>query len=313
MISVIIPTYRRYTYLRQAVQSVIQQNYSDIEIIIIDDHSGDETKKISKDFPQIHYIENDKNKGPGYSRKMGLKKAQGEYIVFLDDDDYYTDNSFFHTAVDILEKNSDYVFVSANADELYVETGEKRKNELNVKGQISSKEYLAGFVSKYKKPLSTFTTIFRKSCLIRAGVLEMKMVNDMAIYLRVLRDGNIYFLERTIGIYRIHKNNISKNISADFLLDNLKEKHEIYSYIKENSLLREYDSWWLAQIETTVSYYVYGSRPALIKLHKIYKWCCKHSDSKSDIKRIFKKYNAYLIDYNICDFKVAIKRLLGRK
>ena len=127
MISVIIPTYRRYTYLRQAVQSVIQQNYSDIEIIIIDDHSGDETKKISKDFPQIHYIENDKNKGPGYSRKMGLKKAQGEYIVFLDDDDYYTDNSFFHTAVDILEKNSDYVFVSANADELYVETGEKKK------------------------------------------------------------------------------------------------------------------------------------------------------------------------------------------
>ena len=85
-----------------------------------------------------------------------------------------------------------------------------------------------------------------------------------------------------------------------------------YSYIKENSLLREYDSWWLAQIETTVSYYVYGSRPALIKLYKIYKWCRKHSDSKSDIKRIFKKYNAYLIDYNICDFKVAIKRLLGR-
>ena len=85
MISVIIPTYRRYTYLRQAVQSVVQQNYSDIEIIIIDDHSGDETKKINKDFPQVHYIENDKNKGPGYSRKIGLKIAQGEYIVFLDD------------------------------------------------------------------------------------------------------------------------------------------------------------------------------------------------------------------------------------
>lgn len=310
MISIIIPTYKRFDYLKKAIQSVINQNYNNIEIIVINDHSEDETRKIKEVFPQIVYIENVSNKGPGYSRKIGLNYSTGDYIVFLDDDDYYTDYTFFNLAIDHLEHNPECVFVSANADELYVSTGKIKENHLNVIGELSSVEYLRGFVSEYNKPLSTFTTVFRKSSLIESGVLKMNMVNDMSIFLRVLRNGNVFFLKNSVGIYRIHNENISKHIKLDFLIDNLKEKKEVYRYIKSNRLFDQYDLWWVFQIKTTVSYYVYGTIPKLHEMNKLYKWCCENSANKLEIKIMFRNYYNYLIDYRVCTFKRRIKKFL---
>ena len=310
MISIIIPTYKRFDYLKKAIQSVINQNYNNIEIIVINDHSEDETRKIKEVFPQIVYIENVSNKGPGYSRKIGLNYSTGDYIVFLDDDDYYTDYTFFNLAIDHLEQNPECVFVSANADELYVSTGKIKENHLNVIGELSSVEYLRGFVSEYNKPLSTFTTVFRKSSLIESGVLKMNMVNDMSIFLRVLRNGNVFFLKNSVGIYRIHNENISKHIKLDFLIDNLKEKKEVYRYIKSNRLFDQYDLWWVFQIKTTVSYYVYGTIPKLHEMNKLYKWCCENSANKLEIKIMFRNYYNYLIDYRVCTFKRRIKKFL---
>ena len=115
MVSVIIPTYRRYELLKEAVCSVLTQTYQDIEIIVVDDCSGDNTSQIAAFSPKIKYLCNDRNSGPGYSRRRGLLLSQGEYIVFLDDDDYYTDFSFYTNATKILKDEPECVFVAANA------------------------------------------------------------------------------------------------------------------------------------------------------------------------------------------------------
>src|SRR5690554_5294753 len=94
-VSVIIPTFRRADSLKKAIQSVINQSYNNIEIIIVDDNDGDDffraaTKKTVKDsfmeFPLI-YIEHLHNKGLPTARNTGINVANGEYIAFLDDDD----------------------------------------------------------------------------------------------------------------------------------------------------------------------------------------------------------------------------------
>lgn len=96
-ISVIIPTYNRARYLPEALESLIAQTYQDFEIVIIDDGSNDDTKNTIepylKNFPdKIKYFYQD-NKGISSALNAGIRMANGKYICFLDDDDFYTSNS----------------------------------------------------------------------------------------------------------------------------------------------------------------------------------------------------------------------------
>ena len=92
LVSVIIPTYNRADLLPRAVHSVLLQTYSNLEIIIVDDCSTDNTQEIVEAFAdkRIRYICNKKNSWPCVSRNRGLDFATGEYINFLDDDDEFS-------------------------------------------------------------------------------------------------------------------------------------------------------------------------------------------------------------------------------
>jgi glycosyltransferase involved in cell wall biosynthesis len=89
MVSVVIPTYNRSEYLSQAIHTVLQQTYQNFEIIIIDDASTQENNNLIESFHdnRISYHKNKKRMGAPYSRNIGIKNANGEFIAFLDDDD----------------------------------------------------------------------------------------------------------------------------------------------------------------------------------------------------------------------------------
>ncbi len=96
MITVITPTYKRHQYLKNAIDSVLAQTYTDLELIVVDDNpaSSEEralTEKVMKGVtdPRVIYIQNDKNLGGAGSRNRAIEIAKGEYIAFLDDDDIY--------------------------------------------------------------------------------------------------------------------------------------------------------------------------------------------------------------------------------
>lgn len=90
MVSVIVPVYNGEKYLRECIDSICNQSYTDLEIIIINDGSNDNTSKIAKQIEskdnRVIYVEHE-NKGVSYSRNKGLDLATGEYIVFVDCDD----------------------------------------------------------------------------------------------------------------------------------------------------------------------------------------------------------------------------------
>jgi len=85
-ISVIIPTYNRYTVLKRALESVFSQTYPPFEVIVVDDGSNDETELIQEDFPTIKYFYQ-QNGGVSSARNLGIQKATSEWIAFLDSDD----------------------------------------------------------------------------------------------------------------------------------------------------------------------------------------------------------------------------------
>ena len=98
-VSVIVPIYNEGEYLANCLNSLVNQSLSDIEIIAVDDCSTDNSFKILKDYEtkypnKIRVFQNEKNRGVGYSRNVGLKNAKGTYIGFVDSDDYISKNMY---------------------------------------------------------------------------------------------------------------------------------------------------------------------------------------------------------------------------
>ena len=95
-ITVITPTYNRHQYLKNAIESVLAQTFTDFELIAVDDNPADSegrrlTEEVMKTIsdPRVKYVQNEKNLGGAASRNVAIEMAKGEYIAFLDDDDMY--------------------------------------------------------------------------------------------------------------------------------------------------------------------------------------------------------------------------------
>ncbi len=97
-VSVIVPVYNTYRYLKRCLNSLVNQTLNDIEIIVINDCSTDESKKVldeyEKKYNNILVFHNKTNKGIGYNRNLGIKKASGEYISFIDSDDFVDETMY---------------------------------------------------------------------------------------------------------------------------------------------------------------------------------------------------------------------------
>lgn len=97
-VSVVVPVYNTSKYLRRCLDSLVKQTLRDIEIIVINDKSTDDSKDIineyEKNYDNIKVIHNKTNKGIGYNRNLGIEKASGEYISFIDSDDWVVSDMY---------------------------------------------------------------------------------------------------------------------------------------------------------------------------------------------------------------------------
>ena len=111
-ISIIIPTYNRGKLISKAIKSCLRQTYNLLEIIVIDDCSKDNTKKVVKKIKDIRvkYIKLLNHKGASYSRNFGIKKAKGNYITFLDSDDIFLPEKLKNQINNLKKKKSDLDF-----------------------------------------------------------------------------------------------------------------------------------------------------------------------------------------------------------
>lgn len=113
-VSVIVPVYNAEKYLKEAIDSVLNQTYTDFELLLINDRSTDNSKEICKEYTQkdnrILLLENNtENHGPGPTRNIGLDNATGEFIYFMDADDWI-DKTLLETCIDRMrETNADIV------------------------------------------------------------------------------------------------------------------------------------------------------------------------------------------------------------
>src|SRR5262245_13108140 len=111
--SIIITTFNRPHLLRRAVESA-QAAGSDVEVVVVDDASCDETATILRSFPEINYVRAERNQGVAGARNIGLVDGKGEYITFLDDDDVRLPNSV-DQQIEVLEAHPEAMMVYGQA------------------------------------------------------------------------------------------------------------------------------------------------------------------------------------------------------
>ncbi len=212
-VSVILPTYKRPDYFREALNSVINQTFSDYEIIVVDDGTpGDENKKICDAFPKVKYHKITNSGGPIIPRNTGLALAKGKYIAFLDDDDIWLPEKLSFQ-VDILENNPDYGLVHGYCkviDNEGKETGE-------IVGRLRDSRLKHGYV--FDRMVGNFTVML-SSALIKKEIIEKTgpfdenipaAGEDMEFFTRIAFYTQFFYLDRPLLFYRVHEEGISRN------------------------------------------------------------------------------------------------------
>ena len=204
MVSVIIPVYNSSKYLRECIDSVLKQTYKNLEIIIIDDRSTDDSVDIINSYKdkRIKFIKLKKNSGVSVCRNKGIDLATGDYITFIDSDDYW-DLDKIKKQVKFIEKN-DYTFIYSN----YAFLKNGKKHITNVPKSITYKEALKN------------TTIFTSTVMFNMKHLKKKDIympiikrgQDTATWWKVLRTGVIaYGMDDVLSIYRVGNSSLSSN------------------------------------------------------------------------------------------------------
>lgn len=292
LISFIIPTHNRKKELNECLQSILEQTYKNYEIIIIDDKSTDNTEEFIKENysknPNIRYYKNNKNKGSSYNRKFGFMKSNGKYVIFCDDDDFYIDSYFLQRAVNILKENSEEkISLLAFTSFLYSE-----KNKLLTRHVLNSNYlnenaiYIKQFLIKYKKPLSTFTTLFLKESLENNGLDNMQIVDDTSIYLCGLLSDKSIISNQVVGIYRVTQSNISSNMPVSFIINLLKEVKNISLKLKDKDVSIDIDVWWEKKVLAILTWAITKRYHSLLELLKILNFIDKNTNkNKAALKK----------------------------
>lgn len=170
MISIVIPVYNVAEYLIECVQSVLNQTYTNFEILLIDDGSTDSSKELCDELtykdPRIKAFHK-KNGGLSSARNYGIDKATGEYIIFLDSDDYWIENNILSLFIKKLQTENldvvraEYVYVDEKSNRLF--TPNQWEGHLNLKEQVLSSYEMMKYVINGK--FFSWLFMFRKNAI----------------------------------------------------------------------------------------------------------------------------------------------------
>ena len=196
--TIIIPTHSRPHLLSQVVDSARQAG-CDVEIIVVDDASSDETASVCKALSGITYLRLERNQGVAGARNVGILASTGKYVAFLDDDDLRIPGSI-DLQVEALETNPDAGFVCGSmvmADQDYRATGEVFRPN-----QASGDVFWA--LMELDFPVMPLSTLIRKECLLRVGLLNPRLggIDDWDIFVRIAELYPVLVINEPMGLYR---------------------------------------------------------------------------------------------------------------
>ena len=235
LISIIMPTYNCAKFIKETIQSVINQTYENWELVIVDDCSNDNTEEIVASFndKRIKYHRLEKNSGAAVARTTAMKMATGNYMAFLDSDDLWKKDKL-EKQLDFMKKNN-YNF-TCTAYEQIDEEGNKLNKVIKTKKKANYNRILLDC------PVGNSTVMYNVDNLGKFEVPNIRKRNDDALWLQILKKEKfIYGMPDVLMEYRIRNNSISSN-----KLSLIKYHWQLYREIEHLSVIRSafHICWW---------------------------------------------------------------------
>lgn len=207
-ISIILPTYNGSRWLVQSIQSCLNQTYEDVELIIIDDHSTDETKQILSRLEDSRVIihRNDRNMGLPRSLNIGFSLANGDYLSWTSDDNYYAEDAMKEMMLFLESEHASFVFadyyriIEHDSGIKEVDTVRLRDNpDLSICNGVGA------------------CFLYSREILHNVGEYDedYSLAEDYEFWIRASKKFELVHLSRPLYYYRVHK----KSLSAERIID----------------------------------------------------------------------------------------------
>jgi glycosyltransferase involved in cell wall biosynthesis len=212
LISVVIPTYNRSSLIGKSIESVFSQDYPNLEVIVVDDGSTDDTQQVIEVLknPKLRYFRHEQNRGAPAARNTGLHQARGEYIAFLDSDDAWIPGKLSKQMEVMLRSDGDVALVYGGMRKIDDEgntTGYKKPRKRGNIYQSLLKDNIIG---------STSIPLLKTKVVKETGGFdeELRSRQDYDLWLRIAKLYKVDFVPEPLVLYRVHRNRISGNVDA---------------------------------------------------------------------------------------------------
>ena len=255
LISIIIPVYNAEKYLSRCLDSVVNQTYKKLEIIVVDDGSTDNSRKILEKYKKrdnrIVLLYKD-NGGQSSARNIGLKRAKGEYIGFVDSDDYIVDNMYEFLKNMIEQYHADIAMCDYTRKKIKLNKGWNEKKIVQYRDEdISMLFYrLRGEKSFY----SVWNRLYRKKLLLGINFIEGKTTEDVLFTYDVYKKASkVVYSSLKKYMYYTNQTGITRNVLCEKDFSLLEIWDEI---VKREQGMKFYDAAVLNRKRATYTLYV---------------------------------------------------------
>jgi glycosyltransferase involved in cell wall biosynthesis len=218
-VSVIVPNYNHARYLKQRIDSILNQTYQDFELIILDDCSADDSRTMIDEyisrFPNIVCYYNNSNSGSPFKQwDLGVTKSKGKYIWIAESDDF-AELNFLEKTTKILDHYPSAGLVHCNSKAI----DEQKKTEylLKLKTRFRRRKWMHNYFNHGKDEISDCLflnnminnvsgVLFRKDKYMEAGCADysMKYCGDWFLYIRILLISDVAYIAEPLSTYRLH-------------------------------------------------------------------------------------------------------------
>ena len=196
LVSVVITTYNRPELLLEAVASVREQTYENVEIVVVDDHSATPATDVLGDAENVRVIRHDENRGANAARNTGIRESNGELVAFLDDDDRWRPSKLARQ-VEVFE-DEDVGLVYTGGQTVDDDGNVIWEFEPGMRGDVTTRIFRGEFIGSFSKVL------VRRSVIDRAGTLDERFPSwqDREWYLRLSEVCKFDYVDEPLVIHR---------------------------------------------------------------------------------------------------------------